>query len=120
TGDFATPGGALGDYAACFGTDADFDKSNGAIIPPPKQVTKDASGNPVVLSWRGQLNLLSISDGTSNTLMFGEKHIRPNSMRGKNEDRSIFGGQNNSVRRRAGLNAQGESRPLMPPDAQTT
>src|SRR6266508_2505823 len=33
TGDFATPGGGLSDYAACFGTDADGVNSNGAIIP---------------------------------------------------------------------------------------
>src|SRR4051794_12183719 len=32
-GDFKSPGGGLTDYAACFGTAADFDKSNGAIIP---------------------------------------------------------------------------------------
>src|SRR5206468_2736399 len=95
-GDFATPGGGLTDYAACFGTAADFDKSNGAIIPTNGPYGTDSSGVTILLSWRGQLNLPSITDGTSNTLMFGEKHIRPNSLRGKNEDRSVFGGQNNS------------------------
>src|SRR5262249_24112359 len=51
-------------------------------------------------------------DGTSNTFMFGEKHVRPNSLRGKNEDRSVFGGQNNSVRRMAGVAPNGDQRPL--------
>src|SRR5262249_28171125 len=84
--DFVPAGGGLGDYGACFGTAADFDKSNGAIIPynPPRST--DASGFPIYLRWRGQLKLTSIQDGTSNTLMFGEKHIRPNSLRGKNDD----------------------------------
>ncbi len=71
-----------------------------------------------MLTWRGQVSLPSITDGTSNTLMFGEKHIRPNSLRGKQEDRSIFGGQNNSIRRMAGTNPSGEQRPLRPPEDQ--
>ena len=50
--------------------------------------------------------------------MFGEKHIRPNSLRGKNEDRSIFGGQNNSIRRMAGKAPNGDVRPLRPADDQ--
>jgi prepilin-type N-terminal cleavage/methylation domain-containing protein/prepilin-type processing-associated H-X9-DG protein len=118
-GDFANPGGGLTDYAACFGPDALFDKSTGAIIPATGPYGTDASGAPILLSWRGQLSLLSIVDGTTNTLMFGEKHIRPNSMRGKNEDRSVFGGQNNSIRRMAGVGVNGDQRPLMPPEAQT-
>src|SRR5262249_38889576 len=114
-GDFATPGGGLTDYAACFGTAADFDKSNGAIIPYNPPQSKDASGFPVYLTWRGQL---ALTDITSNPLMFGEKHVRPNSLRGKNEDRSVFGGQNNSVRRMAGIAANGDVRPLRPPNDQ--
>ena len=50
--------------------------------------------------------------------MFGEKHIRPNSLRGKNEDRSLFGGQHNSIRRMAGIAANGDQRPLRPPEDQ--
>lgn len=120
-GDFLSPGGGLSDYGASFGTDATGSTSNGVIIPTANMsnsTATDANGNPIVLIWRGQLTLASITDGTSNTLMFGEKHIRPNSLRGKNEDRSIFGGQNNSVRRMAGIGANGDLRPLRPPTDQ--
>src|SRR5262249_23484882 len=117
-GDFATPGGGLSDYAASFGTEALFDRSNGAIVPVNGPYGRDSAGNPILLSWRGRLSLTSISDGTSNTLMFGEKHVRPNSLRGKNEDRSVFGGQNNSIRRMAGVGPTGNSRPLRQPNDQ--
>ena len=43
----------------------------------------------------------------------------PKSLRGKNEDRSIFGGQNNSIRRMAGYGNDGDARPLLPTEAQT-
>ncbi len=123
SGDFATPGGGLSDYGACFGVAANGSDSTGAIVPTADMAgstTTDASGNPVLKpGWRGQLTLLSITDGTSNTFMFGEKHVRPDSLRGKNEDRSIFGGQNNSIRRMAGIDtATGDQRPLSPPDNQ--
>lgn len=118
SGDFLSPGGGLTDYAACFGPDALFDKSTGAIIPNVPQMGTDASGFPIVPTWKGQLSLSSITDGTSNTLMFGEKHVRPNSLRGKNEDRSVFGGQNNSVRRMAGIGINGDQRPLRPANDQ--
>jgi len=120
--DFVPDGGGLSDYGAAFGTDANGSNSNGAVIPianMANSVTLDSSGNPVVLSWRGQFGLQGISDGTSNTLLFGEKHVRPNSLRGKNEDRSIFGGQNNSIRRMAGIGANGDIRPLRAPQDQT-
>ncbi len=44
TGDFATPGGALSDYAASFGTDANFVNSNGAMVPGIPYVGTDSSG----------------------------------------------------------------------------
>jgi prepilin-type processing-associated H-X9-DG protein len=116
--DFATPGGALTDYAASFGTEALYTASTGAIIPNLPKVGVDAAGNPVLTGWQAQLNLLSITDGTSNTTMFGEKHIRPSSLRGKNEDRSVFGGNRNNIRRMMGTSpTAGNLRPLMPPDA---
>ena len=120
--DFVPAGGGLGDYGACFGTEASGSASTGAIIPTAdmaNSVTVDALGKPILkVPYRGQLTLLSITDGTSNTFMFGEKHIRPNSLRGKNEDRSIFGGQNNSIRRMAGIGTGGNQYPLRTPDDQ--
>jgi prepilin-type N-terminal cleavage/methylation domain-containing protein len=123
-GDFATPGGGLSDYGACFGTDADGSNSTGAIVPTAdmaNSLTTDSSGNQIVKpGWRGQVTFLTIRDGTSNTVMFGEKHVRPNSLRGKNEDRSVFGGQNNSIRRMMGTDpSSGNQRPLSAPDNQS-
>jgi prepilin-type processing-associated H-X9-DG protein len=52
--------------------------------------------------------------------MFGEKHIRPNSLRGKQEDRSPFGGVDNAIRRTAGTDPNGGAvRLLSPPQNQT-
>ena len=69
--------GALGDYAGSAG-----DKSNrayvdhrasarGAVI---EALPGDRSGRRL-LSWRGQVTLAGITDGTSNTLLIGEKHV---------------------------------------------
>jgi prepilin-type N-terminal cleavage/methylation domain-containing protein/prepilin-type processing-associated H-X9-DG protein len=121
--DFARPGGGLGDYTPCYGTLPGVNNNNadGAIIEASQTVGTDAGGNTIVTSWRGRVTLPSITDGSSNTLMFGEKHIRPNSLRGRNEDRSIFSGQNNSTRRVAGIqqNNRNNVRPLAHPNDQT-
>lgn len=119
TGDFATPGGALTDYAASFGTAAQFDKSNGAIIPNLPSVAT-VGGEQVVTKWTGQTSFADLTDGTSSTFLFGEKHVRPNSLRGKNEDRSVFSAVRNTHRRMAGKHTDGTIRTLMPPTAQTT
>ncbi len=98
--DFANPGGALTDYAASFGTGANFTDSNGALIPGiPYVGTDPATGQLYLTKWSGQLRFADITDGTTTTFLFGEKHIRPNSLRGKNEDRSVFSGVRNTHRR---------------------
>jgi len=118
-GDFRPEGAALTDYAASFGTHAAYTASTGAIIPNLPYVATDSSGRQYLTKWGGQTNLLGVSDGTSNTTMFGEKAIRPNSLRGKNEDRSVFGGNRNNTRRMMGVsNVNGDVRPLLPPDNQ--
>ena len=122
-GDFATPGGALTDYAASFGTAALYVNSTGAIIPAiPERITTDAAGKPYLEKWKAQTRSSSLTDGTSNTTIFGEKHIRPNSLRGRNEDRSAFSAVRNTHRRMMGRYQSGttiEERPLLPPNSQT-
>jgi prepilin-type N-terminal cleavage/methylation domain-containing protein len=118
--DFATPGGGIGDYNPCQGTIPGVNNNNaiamdGAIVPAVPDFGQ-SGGFTIVNSWKPRLRLANITDGTSNTIFFGEKHIRPNSLRGKNEDRSLFGGQNNSNRRVAGIqqNQLANQRPLRP------
>lgn len=117
--DFRTEGASLTDYAASFGTHAAYTASTGALIPNIPYVALDSNGKPIVTQWSGQTNFASITDGTSNTTLFGEKSIRPNSLRGKNEDRSVFGGNRNNTRRMMGVsNVNGDVRPLLPPNNQ--
>ena len=118
--DFRPEGAALTDYAASFGTHAAYTASTGAIIPNVPYVATDSAGRVYVTKWSSQTNFGSVTDGTSNTTMFGEKSIRPNSLRGKNEDRSVFGGNRNNTRRMMGIsNVNGDTRPLLPPNNQT-
>jgi Protein of unknown function (DUF1559) len=102
--DFVAAGGGIGDYAVCSGTlpGVKNDLADGAFIPPDGMFVM-SGGKTIVDTFRPKLRMANITDGLSNTLFCGEKHIRPISLRGKNEDRSIFGGQNNSNRRVAGL-----------------
>jgi prepilin-type N-terminal cleavage/methylation domain-containing protein/prepilin-type processing-associated H-X9-DG protein len=68
-----------------------------------------SSAGSRVTSFRGQMTLQTVVDGTSNTLLFGEKHIRPTSWEGKNDDRSIYDGNTaNNFRRFAGKNEPGQ------------
>jgi prepilin-type N-terminal cleavage/methylation domain-containing protein len=117
--DFISPGGGLGDYNPCYGTinGVNAAGADGAIIHPMQVTTMLDSVGVAITSWRGSTKLADITDGTSTTFLFGEKHIRPSSLRGKQEDRSIFGSQNNSTRRVAGIqqNNKANIRPLSPP-----
>ncbi len=63
--------GAMGDYATCDGTNADD--------PPYRRVSAkgmliNASGN--ISNWKSLTRYATITDGLSNTLMMGEKHVR--------------------------------------------
>jgi prepilin-type N-terminal cleavage/methylation domain-containing protein len=105
-----TPGG-LSDYAACVGTH--WDLRNGAITdgvsrrivdPNTGQTVNNLAPNAILLSWKPRCDLTTISDGTTNTLMLGEKHIRLTNRIGTNEDRSVYNGDHETgpVGREAG------------------
>lgn len=116
--DGSRPGGALTDYAASFGPHAAYTASTGAIILARPVVSSDSEG-PLLVRYQHLVSLTSVTDGSSNTTMFGEKAIRPNSLRGKNEDRSVFSQVRNTHRRMLGIsNVNGDQRPLLPPNNQ--
>jgi len=118
TNDFVSSGGGIGDYTPSSGTlpGVKNDNADGPIVPADPVFAKSGSFT-IVDGFKPKLRLANITDGTSNTLFWGEKHIRPMNLRGKGEDRSIFGGQNNSNRRVAGLqqNATANLWVLQPP-----
>jgi prepilin-type N-terminal cleavage/methylation domain-containing protein/prepilin-type processing-associated H-X9-DG protein len=88
--------GACGDYACCAGdgNNRNIYKAPGAMLngrvlvpagPGPQAgdngIDQPNANPPVlplvpILQFTGYTNLLSISDGTSNTLLLGEKHVR--------------------------------------------
>lgn len=79
--------GALGDYACAIHHNGTV---NTATTPPSMNyiyatgsiIRCQATGlgnwqNPITGSWQSRTSLRSLTDGTSNTLLFGEKHVRP-------------------------------------------
>jgi prepilin-type processing-associated H-X9-DG protein len=56
-----------------------------------------------VLTFKSKTSFLSVTNGTSNTLLIGEKYVRPRSFQGKAEDRSVYdSGNENNLRRFVG------------------
>jgi prepilin-type N-terminal cleavage/methylation domain-containing protein/prepilin-type processing-associated H-X9-DG protein len=116
----ARPGG-IGDYASVAGTANNLGTMRIAIpsgIVNGVSVTGNGPFNnsgtgAVVTSFRGQTSFATLIDGSSNTAMVGEKHVRPNQLQGKGEDRSIFdSGNANNYRRFMGIDAV-DSHPLV-------
>jgi prepilin-type N-terminal cleavage/methylation domain-containing protein len=132
--------GATGDYASCDGDGVGRNRfvARGAIISPfvvtdppyPSSGTctsDDPCGDVIdryrIVSFRSRTNFASITDGTSNTLLIGEKHVRPNRFGFANEDRAYYSGVNyvtaqrsagcTSVNPRTGL-CSGGFRPIAP------
>jgi prepilin-type N-terminal cleavage/methylation domain-containing protein len=132
--------GAAGDYAVCDGDGfgRNVSVARGAIISSNIRATSPpyppSSGCPAddpcgdlidtykILSWTSRTNLASITDGTSNTLLVGEKHVRPNRFGLANEDRAYYSGQSYVTAQRsagcttltpAGL-CRGAIRPIAP------
>jgi prepilin-type N-terminal cleavage/methylation domain-containing protein/prepilin-type processing-associated H-X9-DG protein len=74
--------GALGDYACSVGNDmaADFDGNggNGAMVLAKQPTVYAVSSLPPRLGpWKSQTQFATITDGLSNTLMIGEKYLKP-------------------------------------------
>lgn len=99
--------GSLGDYAGCDGDNVNglfnTEQANGAII-----LAKHAyqTGGPPYRSksWTSLLKFASILDGTSNTLMLGEKHVKVGPWGTTIGDGSIYNGDpgNQNMARNAG------------------
>lgn len=107
--------GAISDYASVAGTtnnDGIMQVAinqqgtvNGTRRRGQGPFAQSAPNTAVLERWAGDTAIPAVSDGTSNTLLIGEKHIRPSSFQGKNEDRSPYGSQvANTYRRFLGLN----------------
>jgi prepilin-type N-terminal cleavage/methylation domain-containing protein len=104
--------GALGDYAACEGDnkggDYHTDKGDGAMIIA--DFTHTGSTSPLTIaSWKSRTKIASITDGVSNTIFVGEKHVPINDFANKKSfvgDGSIYNGDpsNENAGRVAGLN----------------
>jgi prepilin-type N-terminal cleavage/methylation domain-containing protein/prepilin-type processing-associated H-X9-DG protein len=97
SGDGGLPG-ALGDYACCVGTTG-TDYWNFAVSPLfPTGAFR--LGVPPGLGVR----LAEIADGTSNTLLIGEKHVQDGQLGQGNNDCCIYDGSNICANRSAGIN----------------
>jgi len=97
------PGG-LGDYATCVGTKQGQDPTlqDGMIILGVATFTDTTKTK--VASWHSLTTLQTIDDGTSNTLLMGEKFVKASSQWGMNEDRSVYNGSNSvNYSRQAGV-----------------
>src|SRR5207247_648474 len=79
TGDFpqnaglTTGGAAIGDYNPNFGTVNgvnNFSRNDGPIMEATQTVVA-SGGFPIVTQWAGRLKFADITDGLSNTLLFG-------------------------------------------------
>jgi len=116
-----TTGGITSDYAACFGTmhtkgedntatgpqtlAQRFGELDGAIVPAMPTVepaTPDPGIEPKVVSTQHQVSIGKVVDGTSKTVMFGEKWIDPTVSRGDGGDRSVYSGARAASRRMLG------------------
>ena len=97
--------GALGDYACSVGNDiaADYEGNGGngiMVVAKPPWRYERATPPRILAPWSSQTAIKDVTDGLSNTLLFGEKHIvpgtfgmnRPASLTWEFGDGSIYNG----------------------------
>jgi len=111
--------GALSDYAVCSGDRVSYpsgylddDTANGAIIQPKGSISAGA------LQWRSQTSIKSITDGTSNTFLAGEKHVIKAELGRPPVDSSVYNGDTNPPRHIGRVAGPGFSLARSPADVQ--
>src|SRR5262249_36798415 len=118
---------ACGDYACCDGDgwQRNTTKGRGAMIAPYLTNPNVGDNNPYparIYSYRSVTNFAAITDGLSNTLLIGEKHVRHGELgRTSNGDSAYYSGYNyTTAQRSAGWYIDGagvrQNKPLMKPD----
>ncbi|MBC7852641.1 MAG: DUF1559 domain-containing protein, partial [Pirellulaceae bacterium] len=105
------PNGGLSDYASCGGrgpndgvnaNGVENQYAHGAMICA--RWFMKTSPTLSVADWKGLVRTATITDGTSNTILMGEKHVRRTTKFGSAEDRSVYtAGNLNNARRFAGI-----------------
>jgi type II secretory pathway pseudopilin PulG len=68
--------GAVGDYAAVDGNDGSDPPYRRATAAGMLVIGKATPGITLPLGWKSHTGLASVTDGTSNTIMIGEKHVK--------------------------------------------
>jgi prepilin-type N-terminal cleavage/methylation domain-containing protein/prepilin-type processing-associated H-X9-DG protein len=123
---------ACGDYACCDGTgwERNTALAKGAMISPQVLNPNVGDDNPYprpILRFHSRTNFASITDGTSNTLLMGEKHVRIGELGlASNGDNAYYSGFDfTTAQRSAGwyIDSTGvrQNKPLMKPtDAAST
>jgi prepilin-type N-terminal cleavage/methylation domain-containing protein/prepilin-type processing-associated H-X9-DG protein len=123
--------GACGDYGAVDGdgNNRNTAAANGAIVAPHLTNPNIGDNNPYpapIRGFRSMTRISSITDGTSNTLLVGEKHVRPGHLGEAGDgDMAYYSGYNyTTAQRSAGwyVDSTGkQTKPLMKPtDAAST
>jgi prepilin-type N-terminal cleavage/methylation domain-containing protein len=108
--------GTVSDYAGVCGdlnypSWMDSVNANGAMMVGNYQ--NPAGNPPTIVSWSGRVDLVSITDGTSNTILIGEKHVPQGSFDTGVGEGSVFNGDNEwNFVRVAGIGLNGTNYPL--------